>query len=1776
MKWLERFARSPRSDRPTATHNPRLLLALEPRMMFDGAIAATTADVVDNLPTPTDTAQDAPAQDDTLPMAAAGSDSRRELVFIDARIQDAQQLIAGLPAGSEVVLLDGQRSGLEQIAEYLDGRSGIDAIHLLSHGEAGVFRAGSDWIDAHALAAQSATLARIGAALSEHGDILLYGCKTGEGAAGAALVNELARLTQADVAASSDNTGALALGGDWVLETRSGSIDSLALAPTAFSGLLAAPTSLNFDSVNLSADADGDPTRSFGGSPRVFDGWTVTLHNSAGTMVTEASQDYLDVTNNTGDNDLVDGAGDKALTVQGFLGSTASARFTATSGEEFWLQSFVIQNINMNSGVRVEGYREGNLVASHDFTLNGGLGVYSTITLDHLGDQDWQNIDQFRIVQQNGSADLWFAIDDIVVAPKVLPNTPPTATNLTQGVTVTEGGSTVALSDIVITDPDASDTLTATLTLSSPAAGALSTGTFGSATSSYNPGTGVWSVTGSRTDVNAALAAVALTPSADNDQNFTITTRIRDAANSGPADGIISVSVTAVNDAPVVSTSGGNSSFIENAGGSVIDASLTLSDVDNATLASARVAITGNFASGQDVLAFVNDGSMGNISASYDAGTGVLTLTSAGASATLAQWQAALRSVTYSNGSDAPSTAARTISFRVNDGTADSNLATKVLNVTAVNDAPQITAPATLSVTEDQASVLTGISFADPDAGSNTVTATFSVPSGTLSATSSGSVTVGGTSSALTLSGSLADLNAFIAAGQLSFQTATNATANVVLSISINDGGNTGGGALTDSTTLTLAVTAVNDAPVNSLPAAQSVDQDASLVFSSGNGNLISISDVDAGAGILRVTLSASNGLLSLAGTSGLTFSTGDGSNDSSMTFNGTLIDINNALNGLSFSPTAGYNGAAALTIETSDLGLSGSGGTQVDTDTLNITVNSVQPRVTAVNATVADGTYKVGDVITISITFDQVVTVDTNGGIPSLLLETGSIDRAATYVSGSGSTTLTFSYTVQAGDISADLDYASTSALSLNGGTIQDGTSQSANLTLPTPGAAGSLGAIKALVVDGVRPTATSITLSDTALRIGETATVTVTFNEAVSGLTPVDFSVANGALSNLASVDGGITWTATLTPGANVTAAGNLITLDNTGYTDAAGNTGSGSTDSNSYSIDTQRPSATLVVADSTLKAGQSTTVTITFNEAVSGLTPADFSVANGALSNLASVDGGITWTATLTPGANVTAAGNLITLDNTGYTDAAGNTGSGSTDSNSYSIDTQRPSATLVVADSTLKAGQSTTVTITFSEAVSGLTTADFSVANGALSDLASSDGGITWTATLTPNANVTDTSNLITLDNTGYTDTAGNTGSGSTDSNNYAIDSKAPVVTSVGVPANGTYLAGDNLDFTVNFDEAVTVDTSGGTPRLAITLDTGGTVYASYLSGSGSNALVFRHTLASGVQDTNGISLAGSIHGNGGQLRDGAGNLALNTLNGVAATTGVLVDSRAPVVVSLAPQVAQVDSGSATFTLQFDENVSGVDLADLQLAGSASGTLQSLTQIDPRTYQITVTNISGRGSLNLVLNAAGSGISDAMGNALGSSFSGSALQVGRQGGGLDGGDPEFRSNPPVTVHPPVPLPPVQAPPPPPAPTSPLLPPPLFTPPSPGGGLPTVGTIFIGEGSNSPSFIAQVFASSDSGGDGSGSGFLGFGGGDGGVFGSSSLAGAFSGSGPSLPVSLFGGSTGGFGSLDGGELRQIFGAPSLSQQLHDHHAREARQVATLTNALEQLGNA
>lgn len=133
--------------------------------------------------------------------------------------------------------------------------------------------------------------------------------------------------------------------------------------------------------------------------------------------------------------------------------------------------------------------------------------------------------------------------------------------------------------------------------------------------------------------------------------------------------------------------------------------------------------------------------------------------------------------------------------------------------------------------------------------------------------------------------------------------------------------------------------------------------------------------------------------------------------------------------------------------------------------------VDTTAPTVSSVSSTKADGSYKAGTLIPITVTFSEVVNVT---GTPQLKLATGSpATTAVNYASGSGTTTLTFNYTVAAGNTSADLDYASTSALALNVGTIRDAATNNATLTLASPAAAGSLGANKAIVLDTTAPPA-------------------------------------------------------------------------------------------------------------------------------------------------------------------------------------------------------------------------------------------------------------------------------------------------------------------------------------------------------------------------------------------------------------------------------------------------------------------------------------------------------------------------------------------------------------------------------------------------------------------------------------------------------------------------------------------------------------------------------
>jgi len=282
-------------------------------------------------------------------------------------------------------------------------------------------------------------------------------------------------------------------------------------------------------------------------------------------------------------------------------------------------------------------------------------------------------------------------------------------------------------------------------------------------------------------------------------------------------------------------------------------------------------------------------------------------------------------------------------------GTYEEAFPITVINVddAGVNDPPVNTVPGTQSLDEDTPLVFSSgnanqISISDVDAGGNPVGVAISVVHGTLTLSDTAGLTFSsgdGTGDAvMAWTGTITDTNT--ALDGLSYQPLADYEGSDLFEITTDDGGYTGsGGAQTDTDTVNLNISGCNDAPVNTVPGPQSTGVHTPLVFSSVNGNQISISDVDAGINPVQVVMSATNGVVTLSDTTGLTFYTGDGVADATVAFTGTMTSINAALDGMAFTPSLHFSGPAALEIVTSDQGWSGSGGALSDTDTVDIAI---------------------------------------------------------------------------------------------------------------------------------------------------------------------------------------------------------------------------------------------------------------------------------------------------------------------------------------------------------------------------------------------------------------------------------------------------------------------------------------------------------------------------------------------------------------------------------------------------------------------------------------------------------------------------------------------------------------------------------------------------------------------------------------------------------------------------------------------------------------------
>ena len=187
----------------------------------------------------------------------------QQIVFVDSSVEDWQSLAVGVKAGTEVILVDRARDGIEQIAEALQSRKGIESVHIISHGEAGSLQLGQTRLNSDNLETYRDSLKRwfssSVSSLQNRFEILLYGCNVAAGEKGEAFVQKLSKLTKANIAASSDITGSAKKGGNWVLEYATGAIKTgLAIEPEVMANY--AHTLATFTVTNIN-DAGPDSLR---------------------------------------------------------------------------------------------------------------------------------------------------------------------------------------------------------------------------------------------------------------------------------------------------------------------------------------------------------------------------------------------------------------------------------------------------------------------------------------------------------------------------------------------------------------------------------------------------------------------------------------------------------------------------------------------------------------------------------------------------------------------------------------------------------------------------------------------------------------------------------------------------------------------------------------------------------------------------------------------------------------------------------------------------------------------------------------------------------------------------------------------------------------------------------------------------------------------------------------------------------------------------------------------------------------------------------------------------------------------------------------------------------------------------------------------------------------------------------------------------------------------------------------------------------------------------
>src|SRR5579871_2217634 len=566
------------------------------------------------------------------------------------------------------------------------------------------------------------------------------------------------------------------------------------------------------------------------------------------------------------------------------------------------------------------------------------------------------------------------------------------------------------------------------------------------------------------------------------------------------------------------------------------------------------------------------------------------------------------------------------------------------------------------------------------------------------------------------------------------------------------------------------------------------------------------------------------------------------------------------------------------------------------------------------------------------------------------------------------------FVYTVQSGD-------TNTSDLTVTGytGTITDGAGNAlvkSGVTLDTH-----------VQIDTIAPTVTSLadtTTNGSDLNAGQSVSFTLAASETLTIANGAALALSNGASAVYDSASGKFVYTVQ-------SGDTNTSDLTVTGYTgtitDGAGNAlvKSGVTLDTHVQIDTIAPTVTALTDTTTngsdLNAGQSVTFTLTASETLTIANGAALTLSNGASAAYNSSTGKFVYTVQ-------SGDTNTSDLKVTGYTgsiaDAAGNAlvQAGVTLDTHVQIDTASPTVASVTAPSG-DDGPGTVVafTVNFSEAVTVNTTGGtptLTLSNGATATYVSGSGstGLVFNYTVGVTGSGQDAADLATaatnalaLNGATIKDSAGNaavlTGASNVNpTGTLQIDTTAPTVASVTAPS-GDDGPGTVVAFTVNFSEAVTVNTTGGTPTL--TLSNGAT--ATYVSGSGSTSLVFNYTVGATGSGQDAADLATAVTNalllNGATIKDSAGNAAVLTGAGNVNPTGTLqIDTTAPTV-SITTAGGTTNQGSQTISGHVDVADAGATVKVFDNNGTTP--VASTTVLGDGSWSTSVPLVSGTNSL-----------------------------------------------------------------------------------------------------------------------------------------------------------------------------------------------------------------